>query len=256
MVDITAIFLAAGRGVRMGERGRMTPKGLLSIGPASFVEDAVATLRAHGLSSIRIVTGHLADHYKTLARERLPDAELRHNPDFADKGSLHSLLVGLKGEAGPCLLLESDLVFEPRAVEAVIADPARASLLVSGPTGAGDEVYVWADDRAGKACLKDMSKDAARWPTPHHGELVGLTYLTADAVTRLNTIGPGMVAQDPMSDYESGIVALAGTEPVICPKIDDLAWAEVDNETMLARAAELVYPRIAAARKTHPLMGT
>ncbi|WP_051242516.1 NTP transferase domain-containing protein [Stappia stellulata] len=254
MVDITAVFLAAGRGVRMGERGRMTPKGLLSIGETTFVEEAVATLRAHGISSPRIVTGHLADQYETLAAARLPDAELRHNPDFADKGSLHSLLVGLSGQTGPCLLLESDLIFEPRAVATAIADPAQAALLVSGATGAGDEVYVWADKKDGQDCLRDMSKDAARWPDPHHGELVGLTYLTARAVAHLNTIGPEMVAQDAMTDYESGIVALARGEHVACPKIEDLAWAEVDNEEMFARAAAQVYPRIDAARRAHPLM--
>lgn len=255
MVDITAIFLAAGRGMRMGERGRMIPKGLLSIGETTFVEDAAVTLRAHGISAPRIVTGHLADQYETLARERLPDAELCHNPDFATKGSLHSLLVGLRRQTGPCLLLESDLIFEPRAVEAAIANPSQAALLVSGSTGAGDEVYVWADDALRGNCLRDMSKDAARWPDRHHGELVGLTYLTEPAVALLNTIGPGMVARDPMADYESGIVALARSEPVICPKIEDLAWAEVDNEEMLERAATLVYPRIEAARLAHPLMG-
>jgi choline kinase len=254
MVDITAIFLAAGRGMRMGERGRMIPKGLLSIGEATFVEEAAGTLRAHGISAPRIVTGHLADQYETLARERLPDADLRHNPDFAEKGSLHSLLVGLRGQSGPCLLLESDLIFEPRAVAAAIADPSQAALLVSGATGAGDEVYVWADEKAGQDCLRDMSKDATRWPDRHHGELVGLTFLTERAVAHLNAIGPAMVAQDPMADYESGIVALARNEPVACPRIDDLAWAEVDNEAMLERAATLVYPRIDAARRVHPLM--
>lgn len=239
----------------MGERGRMIPKGLLSIGDKTFVEDASATLRAHGISAPRIVTGHLADQYGTLVRERLPDAELRHNPDFAEKGSLHSLLVGLRGQTGPCLLLESDLIFEPRAVEAAIAEPSQAALLVSGSTGAGDEVYVWTDDNRGQNCLRDMSKDAARWPDRHHGELVGLTYLTGEAVALLNAIGPDMVARDPMTDYESGIVAVAREVAVACPKIEDLAWAEVDNEEMLERAATRVYPRIAAARKAHPLMG-
>ena len=52
-----------------------------------------------------------------------------------------------------------------------------------------------------------------------------------------------------MADYESGLVALAREHPVTCPKVEDLAWAEVDNEDMLARATARVYPRILAARQ-------
>ena len=248
MLDIKAIFLAAGRGVRMGERGRMTPKGLISIGEQTFLEEAVATLVAHGIGNARAVTGHLAAHYGELAATRCPDLDLRHNPDFEMKGSLQSLLVGLEGEDGPCLLLESDLIFEPRAVAATIARPDRSALLVSGATGAGDEVHVWADEADGELGLRDMSKRVDRWPDTPHGELVGLTYLTGDAVRHLKRIGPDLVRNNAMEDYENGLVELARSHPVTCPKVEDLAWAEVDDEAMLARAAEKVYPRILAAR--------
>ncbi|WP_349358142.1 phosphocholine cytidylyltransferase family protein [Stappia sp.] len=254
MVDITAIFLAAGRGVRMGARGRITPKGLLSIGTRTFMEDAVATLRAHEVAAIRIVTGHLADQYRELVDTRLPGIELRHNPAFSEKGSLHSLLVGLEGQDGPCLVLESDLIFEPRAIETTLAARDMSALLVSGATGAGDEVYVWAQEREPGPCLRDMSKQRTQWDEAPRGELVGVTYLTGAAVAHLKAIGPQMVAANAMADYESGMVALGRSHPITLPKIEDLAWAEVDNEEMLARAAEHVYPRIAAARSAHPRM--
>lgn len=249
MPTIKAVFLAAGRGVRMGERGLLTPKGLISLGTQSFLEDAVDTLALHGITDIRVVTGHLAEHYRELAANRRPSLDLRHNGTFATKGSLQSLMVGLEGLDGPCLVLESDLVFEPRAVAAAIGEPQTPALLTSGKTGAGDEVHVWIDDREGRPCLRDMSKLVDRWHDAPYGELVGLTYLTGEAVARMQEIGPQLIALDPMADYESGVVELAQSQPVIVPRIDDLAWAEVDNEAMLARAAELVYPRIEAARR-------
>lgn len=248
MLDIKAIFLAAGRGVRMGERGRMTPKGLISIGERTFLEEAVATLADNGVGNARVVTGHLAEQYRDLAAVRCPGLDLRHNPDFEVKGSLQSLLVGLEGEDGPCLLLESDLIFEPRAVATAIARPDRSALLVSGATGAGDEVHVWADETDGNRCLRDMSKLVDRWPDAPHGELVGITYLTGDAIRHLRRIGPDLVRNNAMEDYENGLVELARSHPVTCPKVEDLAWAEVDNEAMLTRAAKQVYPRILAAR--------
>ena len=249
MPTIKAVFLAAGRGVRMGERGLLTPKWLISLGTQSFLEDAVDTLALHGITDIRVVTGHLAEHYRELAANRRPSLDLRHNGTFATKGSLQSLMVGLEGLDGPCLVLESDLVFEPRAVAAAIGEPETPALLTSGKTGAGDEVHVWIDDREGRPCLRDMSKLVDRWHDAPYGELVGLTYLTGEAVARMQEIGPQLIALDPMADYESGVVELAQSQPVIVPRIDDLAWAEVDNEAMLARAAELVYPRIEAARR-------
>lgn len=248
MGDITSIFLAAGRGIRMGERGRMTPKGLLSMGERTFCEEAVASLRQHGLGPVRIVTGHLAEQYDALVAERLEGVETRHNAAFAEKGSLHSLMVGLEGLDGPCLVLESDLVFEPRAVGEAVASPERSALLVSGATGAGDEVYVWATEQDGTPCLADMSKQLGHRPDTPHGELVGLTYLTAEAVRGLKAIAPRLQAEKAMADYESGLVALAREIAITCPKIEDLAWAEVDNEDMLARATARVYPRILAAR--------
>ena len=254
MVNITAVFLAAGRGVRMGARGKVMPKGLMSIGQHTFLEEAVATLRAHEIDAIRVVTGHLAKQYTSLIAGKLGDLAECHNANFADKGSLHSLLVGLDGVQGPCLIVESDLVFEPRAIAAAIAEPMHSALLTSGPTGAGDEVYVWADARAPGQCLRDLSKIATRWDDPAHGELVGVTHLTADAVIHLKKIGPRMVDADAMADYESGLVALGREHPITCPKIDDLAWAEVDDEAMLARAAAEVYPRIQAARSAYPGM--
>ncbi|MBL6430976.1 MAG: hypothetical protein HPM95_06165 [Alphaproteobacteria bacterium] len=48
---------------------------------------------------------------------------------------------------------------------AAIADSSQAALLVSGATGAGDEVYVWADEKAGQNCLRDMSR------TPRAGRI-------------------------------------------------------------------------------------
>lgn len=249
MRDITCIFLAAGRGVRMGPRGRLSPKGLMSMGGGTFCEEAVATLRGHGLSRIRIVTGHLADQYEALVAERLAGVETRHNPAYAERGSLQSLMVGLADVDGPCLVLESDLVFEPRAVAGVLADPSRPALLVSGKTDAGDEVHVWTDPRDGADCLRDMSKKPDRWPDAPHGELVGLTYLTRDAVDGLRRLAPDLIAGQAMADYESGLVRLAREHAIPCPRIADLAWAEVDDEGMLARAAERVYPRILAARK-------
>ncbi len=251
MFDITAIILAAGRGIRMGPRGEMSPKGLLSFGQRAFVEESVANLQHRGVTRILIVTGHLADHYERAvpAWSGSSSIELRHNPVFTERGSLHSLMVGLEGVDGPCIVLESDLVYEPRALDALDRTGERSVLVVSGPTGAGDEVYVWADPNGSgeEHHLRDMSKKRDRWEDRHHGELVGITGLGANAVRRLKTLAPGLIAERALADYEDGLVATARDEKIVCHRIDDLAWAEVDDEQMFARAAQRVYPAIQAS---------
>jgi len=245
MPDLTAIILAAGRGIRMGPRGPFSPKGLLRLSERTLVEDSIAHLRAGGIGRVRIVTGHLAQAYQRAANSWKGDIELRHNPDYAAQGSLLSLMVGLDGIDGPCIVLESDLVYERRALDALDDSGRQSVLVLSGPTGAGDEVHVWADPLGDgtRHRLRDMSKRLDRWPDRPHGELVGITALSATAVRQLKVLAPALLAERAHADYEEGLAATARTEDILCHRIDGLLWAEIDDERMLARAARL-YPDI------------
>ncbi len=242
MKDFTAIILAAGMGVRMGARGRLMPKGLIELGGRALVAQSVDSLRAFGIGRIRIVTGHLSEQYEA-AFAGVAGVELVHNPDFASTGSLLTLLRGLEGLEGPCLVLESDLVYAPAALEAALAGGSR--FVTSGPTGAGDEVYVWADedDR-----LAELSKTPGARPEPHFGEMVGITALEAAAAARMPEVGARVLETAPAEHYEAGLVALGRQAPITCVRLEGLPWAEIDDEAMLERAERLVYPRVAEAR--------
>ncbi|WP_172295309.1 NTP transferase domain-containing protein [Pseudoruegeria sp. HB172150] len=243
MTGITAVIVAAGMGIRMGPLGKMVPKGMLPMGGETLISQSLASLRAFGVPKIRIVTGHLADHFQS-AHGSDADVELVHNPAYAVTGSLLSLLTGLKDLSGPCLVLESDLVYAPQALAAALDGETR--LLTSGPTRAGDEVYVWTGP--GKH-LAAISKDLSVRPEPPYGELVGITRLSAEAVEALREVGPRVLARVPDEHYEAGIVELGRELPVEVFRIDDLPWAEVDNLSMLERAERVVYPWIVEARK-------
>lgn len=249
MAAPTAIILAAGRGLRMGPRGTLTPKGLLSLGGQTLVGRSIAALRRRGISRIRIVTGHLAGDYERAAAGWGAGVELRRNPLYAERGSLESLLVGLEGVMGSCLVLESDMIYEPRALDFPFGD--RSWLTLSGPTGAGDEVYVWADaGRGDPPRLVDMSKKIAHRPEPHRGELVGVLYLSAAETRLMREIGARVAGATPKAEYEAGLVALAAEVAIDCPRIPDLAWAEIDDEAMLKHAEGVMRRIEAAALKT------
>lgn len=241
-----AIFLAAGRGLRLGARGREIPKGFLEIGGEALVERAIGHLRAAGIAEIVLVTGHLAEQYDALAARLGGGVRTVFNPHFATRGSGWSLAAGLAATRGDAVLLESDLIWERAALAAILAAPAPSTLLASGPTAGGDEVWVWADGDARRPVLGAMSKRRDLRPEAPFGELVGLTRIGAALRDALVPTIEGAVAADPMADYESCLVAAGARAPVDLLRLDDLAWAEIDDETMLARAVAEVVPRIRA----------
>ena len=127
----TALILAAGLGSRLGQRGRAAPKGFLQLGERPIVEESVALLAAAGIRRVVIVTGHLSEFYAEL-RQRAPRLiETVHNPDFASTGSLRSLACARELVDADLLLLESDLIYERRAVAVALSDPRQDVVLVS-----------------------------------------------------------------------------------------------------------------------------
>jgi len=244
MEQRTAVILAAGLGVRMGPRGRLTPKGLISVGGAPLVEQSVAALRDHGMDRIIIVTGHLSEQYDDLFGGT--DVELVHNPHYATTGSLLSLQIGLETVDSACVIAESDVIYAPQALGPL--DGRKNRYLVSGPTGAGDEVYVWA--RGGMADaphMYDISKSPTARSEPWVGEMIGLSEITAETVPLMRTTAERVLKATPEEHYEAGFVALSQDVAVECPVLD-VPWAEIDDEVMLERANRLVVPQVQAAR--------
>ncbi|HEX6882207.1 MAG TPA: NTP transferase domain-containing protein, partial [Planctomycetota bacterium] len=154
-----ALILGAGLGARLKEVGARAPKGFLELGDRPIVAESIERLAAEGIERIVIATGHHAERYAELAARVRPGLVTTvHNPRYAESGSLYSLWCAREQIAeGDFLLLESDIVYERRALRALLDHPAPDLLLVSEPTGARDEV--WVEARDGK--LVNMSKDRA-----------------------------------------------------------------------------------------------
>jgi 2-aminoethylphosphonate-pyruvate transaminase len=235
-----AVILAAGRGIRLAALGEQIPKGFIRLGEKPIVEESIERLRAAGIARIVVVTGHLPEFYEALARRFPGLVETVHNDAFADTGSLRSLLAAAGRVTGDFLLLESDILYEPRALAAVLRHAARDVLLLSGATHSGDEVWVESD---GHGMLRRMSKDRAALGEVA-GELVGITRLSAGCFRVLLAEAEPLLARLPKADYESGLVAAAALHPILCHRVQDLVWGEIDDERHLLRAASLVYPLI------------
>ena len=236
-----AVILAAGRGTRLAGHMGDYPKGFLKLGELPIIEESINRLVQVGIRDVLIVTGHCARHYEELAQRRAGPVRTVHNPRFADSGSMYSLFCARAVATGPFLLLESDLVYEPLALTHLLACPAADAILLSGPTGAGDEVYV--ECQAGH--LTTMSKRREALGPGVAGELVGISKISAGLYARMCAIAERAFATSLKFDYETDCLVAAGREqPIACPVIPDLVWGEIDDPSHLARVRETVYPEI------------
>lgn len=230
----------------MGRAGTERPKGFLKVGGQQLIVRSVNHLLDAGIRNIVIVTGHLSTTYDKLAKQYGGYLQLCFNPNFASSGSFESLRVGLGLTREPFLLLESDIIYEPVALQTVIGHPHDNVLLVSGPTGAGDEVYVWSEwrPRCESPVLKGLSKNIEVWPEEPLGELVGIVKIGLELRGLLAHKAEEWRITNPHSDYEAGLVEVSPSSPVTCMKMNELIWAEIDDERMLRRVRNRIYPRL------------
>ena len=237
-----AVILAAGRGTRLAGAGLAIPKGLVEIGGEALVGRSVRLLKARGISDVLIVTGHQSNLYDAFAGER-PGVRCIYNKKFDVLGSLESLRCVLPAATAPFLLLDSDILYESRGLDALIAQSAPNGVLVSGLTGSGDEYYAWGNN-AGN--IRYLSKSLDAQGEPPAGEHVGIITVGEDLRNALLASAPTWLRDNPMDSYEMLLVEHLASHPVRNVYVPDLLWSEIDNMEMLATARDVIWPGLVA----------
>ena len=235
-INITqAVILAAGMGVRLKELNRGIPKGFISLADnIPIIEHSIEALLACGISDIIIVTGFMDEHYENL-RSRYPQIKTVRNEKFSETGTMYSLWCARKLINTDFILLESDLIFETRAIRELLESPVKNLLLITGKTEAGDEVYVAAD--GGR--VKQISKDKQILGSIV-GEFVGVSRLSYDFYLKLIRIAEESFESDLKLSYDMDcFVTVADKTPLGFLKIDNLLWAEIDDALQLKRAQKI-----------------
>ncbi len=235
-----AIVLAAGLGLRLRSVVDDRPKGLIAFGGDSLVARSIRLLREAGVQRTTIVVGYLADQYRAQF-SGTPGVDFIENADYASTGSMASLALALANPDGPVIVLESDILYERRALAAVLAAEGSATV-VSGMTGAGDEV--WVDAADGR--LRFMSKQRDSVPGVL-GEFVGITTLSAADAKTLRAIFQEFAAREGhgrMAYDTDALVELARRVPVGVVHLPDLVWGEIDDDAQYRRAASVVWPAV------------
>jgi len=236
----TAVILAAGMGTRLKGYTQERPKGFLEVDGDSLIERSIKHLLRHGITRIFIGTGYFHEHFDELTN-KFPGITTLRNEDYATTGSMYTLYVLRNLIDGPFLLLESDLLYDPVALDHLLSDNRQDIILASGATQSGDEVFI---QHSGKGFLQNMSKNRTLL-THINGELVGISKISRELLDKMVAFAEiHFTKGSRMMNYEDALVGASVQCDIFIKVIDDLAWCEIDDENHLDRALTLVYPKI------------
>ena len=229
-----AVILAAGQGLRIREHHNL-PKGLIELGGQAIIKRSISLLKQHGIDDILLVTGYNQEHYQTLSASL--GVSTLFNPHFADYASLYSLYTAKDWIDDDCLILESDIAYEARAISTLLQSTEADATLVSGQTNSSDEVYVEAQNNH----LINMSKQYADIDASHCiGEFVGISKLSLKAYQSFLSLAEQDQTLLHNGCYEEhGLTRLSQQFPITCIKIENLIWCEIDDLSHLNRAKNL-----------------
>lgn len=121
-----ALILAAGFGRRMRPLTDNRHKTLLPISGGTIIDRIVTGLESRGVTPITIVTGYRDEELKAHLAEGFPSLDIRyvHNSEYETTNNIHSMALAFEemGDVDDDLvLIESDLIYEPRVLDRLLA---------------------------------------------------------------------------------------------------------------------------------------
>lgn len=123
-----AIILAAGMASRLRPLTENTPKCLLKVGEKCLLQRSIDALASNGIRDFVIVTGYLHEMIETFVAEQYGDninVKFIHNDVFDSTNNIYSLwLARPEAEGQEILLLDSDLLYDPRIITKVMESDA------------------------------------------------------------------------------------------------------------------------------------
>jgi choline kinase len=236
-----AILLAAGVGHRLAG-AHHGPKILLAMGGRTLLERHLQALAAADVHDVVVTVGFEADRLREALQSR---AATVNNPEF-HRGSLVSLSVqdAVLRSGRPVLLMDGDVLYDPRMLRRLVQAQGDAILLVDRKVDPGDEPV--------KVCFRDdVIVDFRKRPErvhDWHGESVGffkfspaMARALADRCQALLAAGRGDL------EYEEAIRDLLLERPQDFTYLDisDLPWTEIDFPEDVIKARDQVLPALA-----------
>ena len=233
--------MAAGAGFRFGIHTKTKPKGFVCTGGTSMVVRSIEKLLLSGIEKIVIGTGYQHSYYEELAKIH-PQIVCCKSDRYAETNSMYTLyccndLIG----NDDFLLLESDLIYERKALSILMETGYPNAMLATPFTKQQDGYYLFADEEGFlSGCSTDVGKrDQCK------GELVGIHRLSNHTYKKMQQWYGSIWQQQPMLGYEFALLEMSRQgEKIYVLKEDHLFWYEIDDETDLLYAEKYIMSHI------------
>ena len=256
---MNAVILAAGIASRLRPLTDHTPKCLLPIGGTTILAHTIDNLRANGIADVVIVTGYRAEHIRAYVAERYPHLRVSfiHNADYQTTNNIYSLwLTRARVDGARMLLLDSDIIFDPRIIDALRGSGYANCLAVRAEGGVGDEEIKVRID--GHRRVLELNKQVP--VRDASGESIGIELFSAEWVEAMfHLLERKMLARGEVDQfYERAFEELiASGHDLHAVDIGGLACIEVDTAEDFVRAETTILPSIEGHRHgTEPERGS
>ena len=133
----TAIILAAGSGSRLLPHTAHAPKCLTTVAGHPILRYQIAALRHCGITDIVIVVGYKSDRIREFVD---PSVTLVENREYATTNSSYSLWLAREHMGDGFIHLNSDLLFEPPLLQALLSAPVENAIVVDRQVRPGSDM--------------------------------------------------------------------------------------------------------------------
>lgn len=245
-----AVILAAGVASRLRPWTDHAPKCLLPLGGGTLLGRTLDALEAGGVRDVVLVSGYLEERIRRYVAERAPEmrVEFVRNDVYASTNNIYSLWLARAAVlGGSMLLLDSDILFDPAIIPALLAADAPAGLAVKTGLELGEEEIKVEVDGARR--VKTIGKHVP--PALAMGESIGIEVFRPQALDGLFRSMERIVVGQGRRDvfYEAAfqdMIDKGGT--ILALDIGDALAIEIDTIEDFRRAERDVLPLLPPLR--------
>ncbi len=233
----TALLLAAGTGSRLAPLTDKSPKCLVPVNEISILERLVEALRLHNFKRLVVVIGHQAHSIRDFLGTRAGGMEITYitSPVYKTTNNIYSLWLARKEINEPFLLIESDLVFDPKMLKDML-QPDRIAVSKLQPWMNGTTVTINSNQTV-KAFQNDVQK-----PDDKHYKTVNIYSLSTETWQQVRKRLDHHISKNMVNGYYETVFADMVTEDCLsfAPVFFDAdRWYEIDTIADLHAAAQI-----------------
>jgi choline kinase len=237
-----AIILAAGVGKRLWTITQHRPKCLIELGGRTLLSRYLQTLERVGIKQAIIVVGYKHEMIRAAVAADHPSVEVHYITSAQyRRGSITSLWAAHRELNDNVVIMDADVLFDPRLLQRLLDAPARTALLLDETvTQRTEECMAVVQGGRVIALTKTMPSDY-----DFAGEGVGFLKVDRLDLPHLVESLQGPIERGELDmEYEDGLRQFFARARVGFERIGGLPWVEIDFQEDVDRAEGEVLPKI------------